>query len=458
MIRKLISKVFGGRKAAAAQIVASAHGLKAEHLSSACRRVIEGLQAQGYQAYVVGGAVRDLLLGREPKDYDVATSATPEQVRSTFRRSRIIGRRFQIVHVMMGSETIEVTTFRGKSDEPQETDAHGRILRDNVWGSLEDDAARRDFTVNALYYDPRQDRIVDYHHGVGDLEQRTLRIIGDPATRYREDPVRMLRAVRLAAKLGLAIDPAARKPIRELADLLENVPPARIFDEMLKLLTSGQALDCLHQLRDEGLHHGLLPLLDIIMEQPLGERFVTLALEKTDARVREGKPLSPGFLFATLLWHEVLARWEAREKRGKAPNAPHLSSIQMLYEAMDAVLDAQCERTALTRRIAADIKEIWALQPRFEARSGKRPFALLAQPRFKAAYDFLLLRAEAGEIDLELADWWGEFMHESEDGRAAMLLPPAKDGAKKPRRRRRKSSNGASSDLADVPVVDPGTA
>jgi poly(A) polymerase len=459
MIRKLISRVFGGRKASVAHIVASAHGLKAEHLSSACRRVIEGLQAQGFQAYVVGGAVRDLLLEREPKDFDVATNATPEQVRTVFRRSRIIGRRFQIVHVMMGAETIEVTTFRGKSDVPQETDAHGRILRDNVWGTIEDDAARRDFTVNALYYDPRQDRIVDYHHGVADLEQKTLRMIGDPSTRYREDPVRLLRAVRFAAKLGLAIDPAARKPIREMADLLENVPPARVFDEMLKLLTSGHSVRCLHQLRDEGLHHGLLPLLDIIMEQPLGERFVTLALEKTDVRVREGKPLSPGFLFATLLWHEVLARVEASNKRARSPNAPPQSSIQMLYETMDAVLDAQCERTALTRRIAADIKEIWSLQPRFEARSGKRPFSLLAQPRFKAAYDFMLLRAEAGEIESELADWWTEFMHASEDERAAMLLPTPKDGAKKPRRRRRKATSAAdaSTDLADGSISDPGS-
>lgn len=455
MIRKLISKVFGTRSGkkkddAAAQIVASAHRLNPERLSSACRRVVDGLQARGFQAYVVGGAVRDLLLGRDPKDFDVATDATPEQVRSVFRRSRIIGRRFRIVHVIMGSDTIEVTTFRGKSEQPQETDVHGRILRDNVWGSLEDDAARRDFTVNALYYDPTNNRIIDYHHGVADLEQRTLRMIGDPPTRYREDPVRLLRAVRFAAKLGLALDPATRAPIRELGDLLENVPSSRIFDEMLKLLTSGHALACLKQLREEGLHHGLMPLLDVIIEQPMGERFVTLALEKTDARVRDGKPISPGFLFATLLWHEMLARWNTLKANGEA-------NAQTLLYAMDEILDAQCERTALTRRIAADVKDIWSLQPRFETRTGKRPFSLLGQPRYKAAYDFLLLRAEAGEIDPELATWWTQFMNADEDERAAMLLPQASGTGKKPRRRRRRKTNVAPSSEDNSESSTPGS-
>ena len=439
MIKKLISRVFGGARkkpapGEAAVLVGAKQGVKPEMLSSGCRRTIDGLQQAGFEAFVVGGAVRDMLLGREPKDFDVATNATPEQVRRAFRRSRIIGRRFQIVHVMMGSETIEVTTFRGLADA--ETDSHGRILRDNVFGTMEEDARRRDFTVNALYYDPKKDRIVDYHHGVADLKQRTLRMIGDPATRYREDPVRLLRAVRFAAKLGLAIDPAARRPIREMADLLENVPAARIFDEMLKLLMSGHAVACLKELRDEGLHHGLLPLLDIIMEQPLGERFVMLALSKTDDRVREGKPLSPGYLFATLLWHEILARWEQIKAQGE-------SSIPALFQAMDEVIDVQCEKTALTRRIAADIKDILVLQPRFDQRAGKRPFSLLAQPRFKAAYDFLLLRVEAGEIDAELGEWWTRFLHADEAERNEMMMP---DTAKKPRRRRRKPGSKPSED------------
>ena len=444
MIRKLISRVFGRKKAAAsgepAVIGQNKHGIRREAVSSGSRRTVETLQQHGYQAYVVGGAVRDLLAGIKPKDYDVATDATPEQVRQCFRRSRIIGRRFQIVHVMMGQEVIEVTTFRGHHDEHSgaraQTDAQGRVLRDNVFGNREQDAARRDFTVNALYYDPKTETIIDYHHGVADLKQKTLRMIGDPATRYREDPVRMLRAVRLAAKLDLVIEPASRRPIRELGSLLENVPPSRLFDEMLKLLTSGHAVKCLERLREEGLHRGLLPLLDVILEQPLGERFVMLALENTDRRVRAGKPISPGFLFATLLWHEVLAKWEALKAGGERP-------IPALFQAMDEVLDVQAEKLAITRRVAGDIKDIWALQPRFEQRSGKRPYGLIEQQRYRAGYDFLLLRAESGEVEQELADWWSDFTDADGEQRAAMLLP-AKAGEAKKRRRKRKPGNKAS--------------
>ncbi|MBI4741016.1 MAG: polynucleotide adenylyltransferase PcnB [Betaproteobacteria bacterium] len=445
MIRKFISRVLGrkvnGNHGEAAVIAVSKHGVRRDDISGGSRRTVETLQEHGYQAYVVGGAVRDLLAGFTPKDYDVATNATPEQVRHCFRRSRIIGRRFQIVHVMMGSETVEVATFRGHHGEPghhggnkAHTDDQGRVLRDNVFGSQKDDAARRDFTVNALYYDPVSETIIDYHNGVADLKQKTLRMIGEPATRYREDPVRMLRAVRLAAKLGLAIAPATGRPIREMADLIGNVPPSRLFDEMLKLLTSGYAVKCVRQLRGEGLHHGLLPLLDVILEQPLGERFVMLALEKTDRRAHDGKPISPGFLFATLLWHEVLTKWEAIKAAGER-------AIPALFLAMDEVLDVQGEKLAITRRIAADIKDIWALQPRFEQRSGKRPYAVLEQERFKAGYDFLLLRAESGEVPGEIGEWWTRFLNGDNDARAALLLPQAPGEAKK-RRRRRKPSGG----------------
>ncbi|NHC05159.1 poly(A) polymerase [Azonexus fungiphilus] len=442
MIRKLISRVFRGNKNKGnrhepAVIPVSSHGITRDRLSSGSRRTCETLQAEGFKAYVVGGAVRDLLIGADPKDFDVATDATPEEVRRCFRRSRIIGRRFQIVHVMMGQEVIEVTTFRGQLDETTKKDEHGRVLHDNVFGSQAEDAARRDFTANALYYDPSSETIVDYHHGVGDLKARTLRMIGEPRARYREDPVRMLRAVRLAAKLGLAIDPEAKKPIREMAGLLENVPAARLFDEMLKLLTSGHSVKCITQLRDEGLHHGLLPLLDVILEQPLGEKFVMLALANTDERIRRGKGTSPGFLFATLLWHEVLAHWDKMKAKGEA-------KIPALFQAMDTVLDVQGEKLAITRRIAGDIKDIWALQPRFEQRSGKRPYALLEQPRFRAGYDFLLLRAQAGEIDMEIADWWTRFQNVEGEQRAGMLqAEPA--GEKKKRRRRKKPANGAPS-------------
>ncbi len=433
LLRRVLRKITPGGKARhePALIPVQHHGIRREQLSPAALKTVTQLQAAGFKAYVVGGAVRDLLAGFTPKDYDVATSATPEEVRALFRRSRIIGRRFQIVHVMSGPETIEVSTFRAASDDASaEKDEHGRILRDNVFGNQQEDASRRDFTVNALYYDPADETIVDFHHGVADLKQKTLRMIGDPRTRYREDPVRMLRAARLGAKLGLTIAPEAREPIREMSVLLENVPSSRLFDEMLKLLLSGYAVVCLKQLRDEGLHHGLLPLLDVILEQPMGERFVWLSLTNTDDRVRAGKPVSPGFLFATLLWHEVLANWEARKKARQA-------NIPALFDAMTEVLDVQAEKLAITRRIASDIKDIWALQPRFDANTGKRPLRLVEQPRFRAGYDFLLLRAESGEVPMELGAWWKNFAEAGTEERLDML-EPEKPGTKKPRRRRKK--------------------
>jgi len=450
VIRKLISRVFGGKKPTAshhepAVIPVSSHGITRDRISSGSRRVCETLQQHGHKAYVVGGAVRDLLIGADPKDFDIATDATPEEVRRHFRRARIIGRRFQIVHVMMGSETLEVTTFRGTLDEKTKTDEHGRVLHDNVFGSHAEDAARRDFTANALYYDPATEAVIDYHHGVADLKQKTLRMIGEPRARYREDPVRMLRAARLAAKLGLMIDPAAKKPIREMAVLLENVPAARLFDEMLKLLTCGHSVKCITQLRDEGLHHGLLPMLDVILEQPMGEKFVMLALANTDQRVLQGKGTSPGFLFATLLWHEVLAHWEKLKAKGEA-------KIPALYQAMDTVLDVQAEKLAITRRIIGDIKDIWALQPRFEARAGKRPYALLEQPRFRAGYDFLLLRAESGEVDLELAEWWTRFQNVDGEKRAEMLMPEQAADKKRRRRRKKPANSGVDRAPKEVPL------
>jgi poly(A) polymerase len=447
MIRKLLRRVFkrGESSPHTVETVGpGAHGIRPEAVSSAARRTCETLQQAGHKAYVVGGAVRDLIAGIEPKDFDVATDATPDEVRALFRRSRIIGRRFQIVHVMFGAETIEVSTFRAAHDESTEKDAHGRVLRDNVWGNMEDDAARRDFTVNALYYDPASGKVYDYHHGVRDLQRKTLRMIGDPRARYREDPVRMLRAVRLAAKLDLRLDPQVQAPIREMAELIENVPAARLFDEMLKLLFSGHAVECLKRLREDGLHHGLLPLLDVILEQPLGEKFVMLALADTDRRVREGRRTSPGFLFATLLWHEVLANWEARKKNGEVP-------VPALHAAMDEVLDVQGEKLAITRRIAGDIKDIWLLQPRFEKRGGRAPFRLVEQPRFRAAWDFLDLRAQSGEAPRELADWWATFQQVGNAEREAMLKPETAG----PKKRRRRSGRSRKAEDADGAAVPP---
>jgi poly(A) polymerase len=429
MIKRFIRRVLGLGPAAPLRVPRERHGLVRSSISPGALKVCEVLAARGHAAYVVGGAVRDLLLGIEPKDFDIATDARPEQVKPLFRRAIVIGRRFRLVHVMIGGETVETATFRAADPDTAEKNEQGRVLRDNVFGTQEEDARRRDFTVNALYYDPVTEEVIDFHGGLADLRKHVLRMIGEPETRYREDPVRMLRAVRLAAKLGLTIDSATRAPIRRMATLLEGVPPPRLFEEMLKLLLSGHASACLRQLRDEGLHRGLLPLLDVILVQPLGERFVTLALAQTDERVQAGRPVSPAFLFAALLWHEVLAAWRAREKRGER-------SLLALEAAMDEVLELQCEKLAITRRLTATMREIWQMQPRFEQRSGSRAFRLLEAPRFRMGYDFLALRAASGEVSAELEAWWRAFQGADEDTQRAMLLPDT--GPKKRRRRRRK--------------------
>jgi poly(A) polymerase len=348
-------------------------------------------------------------------------------VKPLFRRAYVIGRRFRLVHVHVGAEVVEVSTFRAANAGVDATDEHGRLLSDNVYGTQAEDAARRDFTVNALYFDPSTEEVWDFVGGVTDVRARRMKLIGPPVTRYREDPVRMLRAVRLAAKLGCTIEKRTAEPIPRLADLIRNVPAARLFDEMQKLLLSGHATETLASLRAHGLHHGLLPLIDVILEQPGGQRFIEAALANTDARVREGRNVSPAFLFATLLWHEVLAQWNAAKARGER-------ALPALFDAMDRVLGQQAEQIAVPRRFEATIKEIWSLQPRFEQRAGSRPFRLLEHPRFRAAYDFLLLRAEGGEAPQALADWWTRFQDASPDEREAMLKP---DEAPKKRRRSR---------------------
>jgi len=435
MIKKFIRRVFGLHTDVPLRVPKATHGLTRDAISPAAFKVCTVLREAGFSAYVVGGAVRDLLLGIEPKDYDIATDARPEQVKPLFRRAIIIGRRFRLVHVIIGQDTVEVSTFRAADTETAEKDEHGRVLRDNVFGTQAEDARRRDFSVNALYFDPASEEVVDYHGGLADLRKRTMRIIGAPETRFREDPVRMLRAVRLGAKLGLTLDAATRAPIRKLVPLMEHVPPARLFDEMLKLLLSGHASASLRQLRIEGLHKGVLPLLDVILEQPLGERFVTLALAQTDERVLTGRPVSPAFLFAALLWHEVLAAWRAREARSER-------SVPALEAAMDEVLDAQCEKLAITRRLTATMREVWAMQPRFEQRSGQRPQRLLESPRFRMGYDFLALRAASGEVPAELEAWWRAFQGADAESRRAMLLPDS--GPRKRRRGRRRKRPAAS--------------
>jgi poly(A) polymerase len=437
MIKKFIRRILGRKNTDSPNqpviLGPAEHRIDPKLLSSNAVRVTQTLQDAGFKAFVVGGAVRDLLLGVKPKDFDVATNATPEQVRKLFRRAFIIGKRFQIVHVMFGQDLIEVTTFRGASATSAPKDEHGRVLRDNTFGEQHEDAVRRDFTINAMYYNPATQEVLDYHRGIEDIRNRTLRIIGVPEERFREDPVRLLRVVRFAAKLQFEIDPATRAPIQVMAPLINNVPAARVFDEMLKLLLSGHALACLRQLRKEGLHHGLLPLLDVVLEQPLGEKFVTLALAGTDQRVQQGKPVSPGFLFASLLWHQVLEKWNAYQAAGEYP-------IPALHLAADDVLDAQTDKLALQRKIASDMRDIWAMQPRFERRAGKAPYKLLEHLRLRAGYDFLLLRCASGELDAEVGEWWTAFMNGDSAAREELLNRRHKTegeaGATKKRRRR----------------------
>lgn len=451
MIKKLIRRILGVKDKPVADprqplvLKHDQHGINPQLLSPNAVRVTQTLQEAGYKAFVVGGAVRDLLLGIKPKDFDIATNATPEQIKRLFRRAFIIGRRFQIVHVMFGQELLEVTTFRGPSNNEAQKDEHGRVLRDNTFGEQHQDAERRDFSINAMYYNPATQEVLDYHGGIADLRAKTLRIIGQPEARYREDPVRMLRVVRFAAKLQFQIAAETRAPIGVMATLINNVPAARVFDEMLKLLTSGHALACLQQLRQEGLHHGLLPLLDVVLEQPLGVKFVTLALASTDQRVNEGKTISPGFLFAALLWHQVLEKWNAYRASGEFP-------IPALHLAADDVLDSQMEKLALQRKIASDMREIWAMQPRFERRVGKAPYKLLEHPRFRASLDFFLLRVESGELEKEAGDWWLEFSVGDNSQREALLQARARvevqaSAKKRPARRARKPrrDNGESS-------------
>lgn len=460
MIKRFIQKFLGrtpgtqttlkhGQTITAHRVGKREHRIDPHLLSKNAVKVTKTLQDAGYEAYIVGGAVRDLLLGIAPKDFDVATNATPDQVQKLFRRSRLIGRRFQIVHVTFygnrgghnsrdQTEIIEVSTFRALLEgEGHHIAESGRILRDNVWGSQAEDATRRDFTINAMYYDPESQIVLDYHGGIKDIRARLLRMIGNPTQRYREDPVRMLRAVRFSAKTGFAIDTASLKPISKLAPLLNDVPEARLFDEILKLLMSGHAWACLTSLRDAGLHQGILPLLDAILEQNEDENFAKLALERTDQRIADGKPISPGFLFATLLWHSVSRIWQANIKSGQP-------AVAALQDAIDTALSAQRKTFAIQRRHESDMREIWGLQPRFEKRVGKMPYRLLESPRFRAGYDFLCLRCATGELPESLANWWEKFQYADMPEKEKLLefvkseinsKSPSSDKSKRRRRR-----------------------
>ena len=396
------------------EIPASEHGLRRDQISRAALKVTDALREAGFRAYIVGGAPRDLLLGVAPKDFDVGTDATPEQIRGLFRSARLIGRRFRLAHVRFGREIIEVATFRGTGEEGErDVEEGGRVLRDNVFGSEAEDAIRRDFTVNSLMYDPATGVIRDYTGGVADLKARRLRLIGDPETRYREDPVRMLRAIRFKAKLDLELDGATGTLISELAGLLAGIPPARLLDELLKLLLGGKAWRGYCELVEFGLWEQLFSGL---LEQPATPPdLVEQAFRSTDSRVAENKPVTPGFLFAALFWPRVQSDAARRIAAGDPP-------IDALATAGDVAFGEYSARVAVHRRFATMAREIWMFQPRFEKRRGKRAMRLLEERRFRAAYDFLLLRARTENEVRELADFWTEVQEVDLETRERMIF------------------------------------
>lgn len=453
-------------------ITRDGHSISRSGISPNAIKVLYRLHKSGYRACLVGGGVRDLLLGLEPKDFDVATDATPDEVRRLFRNCRLIGRRFRLAHVVYGREIIEVATFRGMHGDEDDRDAlsadNGRILRDNVYGEIEEDAWRRDFTVNGLYYDIADFSVLDFVGGMQDLKAGVIRLIdpdadgrtaggsvlgraarfvaaklgmgGKPATadryrvaemRYREDPVRMLRAVRFAVKLGFRIHPDSADPMPGMAGLLDDISPARLYDESIKLLLSGQGLQTYEMLRHYGLFERLFPLTEDSLaheEQGFPHVLLARALANTDARIAEGKPVTPAFLFAVLLWEPVREAVNELQR-----DDPSLGEVAALQQAAAEVLSQQAKHTSIPKCFSLPMREIWRLQSSFAQRSGKRPERLFSHPRFRAAYDFLVLRAECGEDVGDLAEWWTRYQDVEQHEREAMLQP----GPKKKARRRR---------------------
>ena len=445
MIANLIRKLTGRARPASpfgqrVEIGPETHRIDLALVDARAISVVSTLQNAGYAAYIVGGAVRDLLLGLKPKDFDVATNATPEQVKRLFRRAFLIGRRFRIVHVVFGRgrehEVIEVTTFRAWLDNAaadplsgnertaktqlahmqHAVDASGRVLRDNVWGPQHEDAARRDFTVNAMYYDPQTQILVDYHNGFADTRRRVLRMIGDAPARYREDPVRITRAVRFAAKLaplGFRLEARTARPLAALKPLLADVPPSRLMDEMFKLLQTGHASASIEQLKKHGLASGITPLLDLAVQRAADPLFAA-ALQDTDQRVAEGKPVAPSFLLACLLWPDVSQLAQTLTSQGQHPHAA-------LQAACAQVFDSRIGDISGRGKLAADMREIWLMQPRFEKRTPASAHALVEQARYRAGLDFLLLRTASGQTPQHLADWWTQFTQADSAARKDLL-------------------------------------
>ena len=400
------------------------HTISRKDISENALKVLYRLNKAGYEAYLVGGGVRDLLLGKKPKDFDVTTNATPDQVRKLFRNCRLVGRRFRLAHVMFGPEIIEVATFRGHHEEQpadrttSQRGQNGMLLRDNIFGSIEEDAQRRDFTINSLYYSVADFTVRDYVGGMNDLEDGVIRLIGNPETRYREDPVRMLCAVRFAAKLHMTISPETAEPIPRLATLINDVPPARLFEESLKLLQAGYGFDTYQLLRECSLFQPLFPTITRYFTEggntPM-ERIINQVLKNTDNRIHNDMRVNPAFLFATMLWYPQL---ETAQRIAQESGLTYHDAFAL---AMNDVLDEACRTLAIPKRITSLIRDIWQLQLRMSRRQGKRAWKLMEHPKFRAAYDLLALRAEAeNNHELQrLAQWWGEFQ---------VSAPPAQKG------------------------------
>ena len=414
----------------------SEHNISRALISDNALKVLYRLRKADFQAYLVGGCVRDLLLGREPKDFDVVTDAHPEQVRAVFRNCRLIGRRFRLAHVHFGQEIVEVATFRALTNDDGDGDRvleqGGRILRDNVYGSIEEDAWRRDFTVNALYYNIADFSVVDYVGGMQDHQAGVLRLIGDAEQRYREDPVRMLRAIRFAVKLGFSLHASCAEPIHRLAHLLGNIPAARLYDEVVKLFLSGYAVQTFEQLR----HYRLFGMLFPETEACLGQEpdgfpltFLAKSLERADERLQSSKTVAPYFLFAALLWEPVRVRADARIRAGE-------NDIFAYQEAAGEIMSLQVRAISIPRSIGQPAREVWMMQPRLERIKGGRPYRMLSHPRFRAAYDFLVLRAETGEADPQLAQWWTQFQSAGEAEQKAMTREGGSTGRRSGRSRR----------------------
>lgn len=414
------------------------HGISRRNISPSALKVMNRLNQAGFEGYLVGGGVRDLLLEGSPKDFDVATDATPEQVKTLFRNSRIIGRRFRIVHVRFGREIIEVTTFRGQnSDSNQQVESDtGQLLRDNVYGDLESDALRRDFTANALYYSAKDLAIYDYTNGMEDIKNRQLKMIGDPATRYKEDPVRLLRAVRFAAKLGFSIEPNTQEPMREQAHLLSHVPAARLFEEILKLFLNGYATATYGLLRDYGLLEELFPESCRVMDNhPSYALLIDEMIINTDKRIRTDKRVTPAFVYAALLW-------PAMHNEFLKLTADGASEVDAFAQASQKTTSLQLQRIMIPKRFLIPMRQIWELQWRLPKRQGNRAQRLLEHPKFRAAYDFLLMREVAGEELDNLGSWWTQYQHGSEELQETMLseLAPTPNNKKRRRKPKKKTT------------------